>query len=212
MSSGSNSPNIFYSFTSGVVKWIGWQVASFCGPFVIGIVTTWSGRLGDGSSWMWSIMAGALAFGGSAVGIYFALAIVARQRVNGRLELICPQAAIDINTGGITLGVQLRNSAENTMEFEIVSVQTELGGIYSTNKPFSKTVFEIPAGGIGWFNDHSIQIQRGNTSSVWSGSVVAEIKYGHPRSRKYAMNIKCAVHIRFDANGNYEAIAWHQLP
>lgn len=210
MSNGSNAPNIFNSFTSGVVKWIGWQVASFIGPVVIGIVTAWAGRLGDGSSWMWSIMAGSLAYGGSAAGIYFTLAIVARQRVNGRLELICPQAAIDINTGDIVLGVQLRNSAENSIEFEIVHMATELGGNYPAKKPYSKTVFEIPAGGKGWFHDYSIQVARGNPASVCSGSVVAEIKYGRPGYRKYVMNVKCAMHIRFDANGNLEATAWEE--
>lgn len=209
--SKSNNGWLARAAATGVVKAIAYHAATVALPFVLAALALVAGRLGDGASWMWAIMASSLTFGGASAGTFYLFELVGKRSIEGKLYCIAPRISIDIGTGQPCLGINLQSRCELPMEFEIKTIRTELGETYPSSKPFKLTVFEIPPQGSGFFNDFSIVLDRQDIGGkVVKGSVVATVLYGSPGKRKYLLDIKREVYLKFGAEGNVELVAWNE--
>lgn len=196
---------------SGVVKAISYHAATTALPFLLAAMTLIAGRLGDGASWMWSLMAASLAFGGSSAGFFYLFEFVGKRAIDGRLSCESPRVSIDIVSGKPCLGINLQSSADVPVEFEVSQIKTEVSGVYPQSKPFDLATFLIPPRGIGFFNDFSISVElKEGIAEVREGSVSAIVKYGKAGNRKYILEIKRKVHLRYSAEGNIEAVSWNE--
>lgn len=197
------------AFGSGLLKWVGFQVATLAGPLVIGIVTTTLGRADGSVTWMWAACAGALAFGGSAAGAYYLIGIAEKFRVKGRLSFSAPRITHDIQSGDIALGFDVKNLADVSLEYEVKEIRTQLDDLFPPNRAYTKKIFEIPPGGYGWFSDYSIQGSRpGGDARIVRGTIQVELLYGRPGARKHKLAGKWIVHLQYGSEPNIETIAW----
>jgi hypothetical protein len=199
------------ALASGLLKWVGLQLATLGAPIALALGTLLIGWLQNGP-WMWSITAAALAFGGSAAGVHHTLDIISRYRVAGKVVFAGPRVAIDMKTGQVALGINVLSTAEVPVEFEVKSIRTNLGTSYAANKPYGLAVFEMPPRGQGWFVDHAIPATNDPSDpAVASGSVIATVAYGRPGARKHELAIRCGVHLKRGDAGAIEAASWELI-
>jgi hypothetical protein len=195
-----------------MVKAITYHATTLALPFILAAFALVAGRFSDGASWMWSIMAASLTFAGAAAGIFFVFELVGKRSIDGRLHCIAPRIANDINTGQPSLGIHLQSACDLPLEFEVATIRTELDGIYPSSKPFGLTVFAIPPRGLGFFNDFGINLLgRDVAGKVLKGSILARVLYGGPGKRKYSLDIKREVHLKFSAEGSLESFTWNEV-
>lgn len=197
------------AFGSGLLKWVGFQIATLFGPLLIGIVTATLGRFDGSATWMWAACAGALAFGGSAAGAYYLIGIAEKFRVKGRLSFAAPRVSHDIRSGDIALGFNVQNLADVSLEFEVKEMRTQLGELFPPSKAFVKTIYEIPPGGYGWFSDYSIQGSKpGGDVKIERGTIQVNLLYGRPGARKHKLEGKWVVHLQYGSGSTIETTAW----
>lgn len=196
----------------GIFKWFGFQLAALAGPTLLGLAATILGKLSGDGTWSAALAAGALTFGGTAAGVYFTLAVLDRYAVKGRLALQSPRIAVAIDSGEISLGINLSNLADVGIEFEVVELVTQLSGKFPSSKPFERKTFEIPPHGVGFFSDHVIPVDRESTSGMRiDGTINGRIVYGRPGSRKYELLVKYGVHLQLDPSGSIGSWAWEVI-
>ena len=209
--SKSNDGWLAKAAASGVVKAIAYHAATAALPFVLAALTLIIGRLGDGASWMWALMAASLTFGGTSAGVFYVFELVGRRAIEGKLACVSPRIAVDIKSGEPSLGINLQSLADVPIEFEVKQIRTEVAGSYSASKPFDLATFVIPPRGVGFFNDYGIKVVlQGGVSEVKEASVRAVVLYGRPGSRKYSLDIRRQVHLRYNGEGNIEAVSWNE--
>ena len=171
-----NSGWLARAAASGVVRAITYHAATVAMPFVLAALALVAGRVGDGASWMWAIMAASLTFGGAAIGIFYVFELVGKRSIEGRLSCISPRVAIDIRTGELSLGINLLSACDLPIQFEIKSLRTELNGTYPSSKPFELIVFDIPPHGVGFFSDFGINLKgQATAGKVIKGTVIATV-------------------------------------
>ena len=156
-------------------------------------------------------MAASLTFGGASAGAFYVFELVKRRAIEGRLACVSPRIALDIVSGEVSLGVNLQSLADVPIEFEIKQIRTEVAGSYPPSKPFDLSTFVIPPLGVAFFSDFGIKVAlQAGVSEVKEGTVRASVLYGRPGSRKYNLDIKRKVHLRYDAAGIIEAFSWNE--
>ena len=209
--SKSNDGWLAKAAASGIVKAITYHVATAALPFVLAALTLIVGRLSDGASWMWALMAASLTFGGTSAGVFFIFELVGKRAIEGKLACVSPRIAVDIKSGEPSLGINLQSLADVPIEFEVKQIRTEVAGIYSASKPFDLATFLIPPRGVGFFSDYGIKVVlQGGVSEVKGASVSAVVLYGSSGNRKFSLDIKRKVHLRYNAEGNIEAVSWNE--
>ena len=107
------------------------------------------------------------------------------------------------------LGIRLNSLAIFPIQFKVASIKTNFGNIIPEEEEFKKRVFDIPANGFGWFNDHPIQLADQPKSKNVRGGIEATLKYGRPDNLKYELNFKKDVTVWFDQNGNFQRCSWN---
>lgn len=212
MDSANNGHWIAKALASGAIKALAYQLVTVAMPFLVAGLTLAAGRIGGDVPWMWALMATSLSFGGVAAGTFYVLEVVRQRAVDGRLACVSPRVAIDMQSGGVCLGVDLRSLADVPVDFEVKLIRTELGGSYAPSKPFERTSFVIPPQGVAFFNDHAIKPQlAGSGPEVVEGSVDATILYGRPGSRKYTLKVRRKMYLNFSVDGQVVAIAQTEM-
>ena len=209
--SNSNDGWLAKAAASGIVKAIAYHAATAVLPFFLAALTLLFGRLGDGASWMWSLMAASMTFGGTSAGMFYVFELAGRRAIDGKLVCVSPRIATDITTGDPSLGFNLQSMADVPVEFEVKQIRTEIAGVYSASKPFDLATFVIPPRGAGFFSDYGITVLlQGGVSEVKEASIRAVVCYGSTGSRKYNLDIKRKVHLRYNADGIIDGVAWNE--
>lgn len=197
------------AFSGGVIKWVGFQIATLIGPLLIGIMTTTVGIVDGTATWMWAACAGSLAFGGSAAGAYYVISIAEKFRVKGRLSFAKPIISHDIESGNISLGFEVQNQADVLLEYEIKEIRTQLGKLFPPKKKFEKTIYDIPSMGVGWFYDYAIESSKPNGQArIEQGTIEVDLLYGKPGARKHKLSGKWITYLKYGSGSTIENVAW----
>lgn len=101
----------------------------------------------------------------------------------------------------INIGFQVRNEAMFPIEFEIEKMSTSLMGRYPSSKEYAKKNFVAPVGGIGFFQDHKIDL--GNTQAqnrTLQGLMIVRLKYGRLGKLTEELVINKETSLSFDEN------------
>ena len=119
----------------------------------------------------------------------------------------------DGSASAIKLGFRFRNLATFPIQFEIQEMRTELmNNLYPPKKAYEEKRILIPVNGLGWFNDHNIELSNvSKKNKVMEGSIHAHLKYGRPENLNQELELRKRVFVKFDNRGDVQVMEWHDI-
>jgi hypothetical protein len=205
-----------------LIDWLGrWQVvqsvAAFVKPFVwpwlLAMLTGLTGYFG-GQPWMWVLMASALAFMGTIVGIFYAGIYRDRNSPVNKVLYMGTQVNYDLTplprksrraqaTGAapartidkIQIGVALHNSARFPIEVTLHTAETEMEGERPPRTMFPKQPSIVLPSNTVFIMDDPIDMD-GHPCEKLEGHMALTVKYGIPGKEKHELQF----------NGRVEAL------
>ena len=195
------SGTISYAWSHGFLPWL---------LTLVPVLTALLAFIED-EKWYLVALAGQLSFAALATGTYFASLWLHRTRAEGKLVFAAVRAGRNINGSGIFLGMTFSNTAEFPIEFEVRDLRTRIGNIVPAKKGYDVRTFTISPNGIGWFDDHVIELGAGvPKSGSLEGFIEMNISYGRPGKRSFYSTEKKTVIVAFDDNQNLISASWQE--
>jgi hypothetical protein len=188
-------------------------IKPFVWPWILALLTAGAGYWGH-QPLMWVLMASALAFMGTIVGIFFAGTYRDRITPANKILYLGTQVNYDLvaltrhgrraqTTGAIPartlsktqIGVVLQNSAGFPIEAHMESAETMMEGLAPPRSMFPKQPVVILPGNSMMFLDDPIDMD-GHVCEKLEGHMKISVKYGLPGRRKFELHF----------NGRVEAL------
>ncbi len=105
----------------------------------------------------------------------------------------------------LRIGATFNNKALFPVTFEVVNVVSTFDKLYPTKEPYAKNSYTIPAGGMGWFDDHYIPIEQ-KRSGVFEGGLEFEFKYGRKGKTNNTLHINKKLFLHFNEKGDIQRV------
>lgn len=138
-----------------------------------------------------------------------------RQEVKEKLGFNIVRLRKKLNNLGcvesLGLGFQLRNNALFPVEFELQFLHTEIDKKFPPKKEYPTKQVIIPAGGIGWFDDHSIELSDPPRDRSVEGRIQFVVRYGRIGNLKHEFEKNLQVFVGFDVKGDAKVANWNEL-
>ncbi len=132
-----------------------------------------------------------------------------RNRVADKLNFHSVRTANIIDKDGVVkalrIGAVLSSKALFPVTFEVVNVVSTFDKLYPTKEPYAKTSYTIPAGGMGWFDDHVISIEQ-KRSGTFEGGLKFEFSYGREGKTNNTLHINKKLFFHFNEKGGIEHV------
>jgi len=201
---GSNDGKawIARSLGSGVVRAIAYHFTLvFLIPIGIPLAAAYAGYLAN-LPWMYIVVAASLCFGGISTGLVRLSEWMEKGRVDGKLQFSSINVGVDVQGKGFFLGVNLVSKAAVPIDVAFEEIRTRIESIVPMQTQFAIKDFTVPPEGNAFMNDHLIVVASPTPPARLHGLAEFKIKYGKRGNLKYELNIKKAVTLAFDAQGN----------
>ena len=202
--------------------WFGRAIASATVGFVWGhavmpwvvlvappIVTGWLAYLSDAGAYK-TALAIQISFAAMSAGLYFADLELFRRRIKDKLQFSSVRFGRNIGGPGFFLGIVFSNTSDFPIEFEIKELRTKIGDRVPVRTTFDVKNVVVGPKGIGWFDDHIIQVDNPPKGGTIEGFIDASIIYGSPGNLKHELTLKKNANISFDTNGLLIGGSWHE--
>jgi hypothetical protein len=197
------------AFASGAIKAIVHHIfVVYVIPLGTPLVVAYIGHL-EGYPWFIILVGSSLAFSGVTTGLVRLDDWIERRRVKGKLQFAQISVGRDINSQGIFVGINLINKSAIPIDMTFTEVRTRVGNQVPLDTKFNNSELTIPPSGIGWLNDHAINLANIPKPGTLEGFAEFRIKYGRPGNLKHDLTIKKAIVVRFNSDGFLEAVSWN---
>jgi hypothetical protein len=154
--------------------------------------------------WDQVLLYGAVTFAGVTHGLVKFDDWLDRRRVKEKLTVGLVRVGRAMVGPGMRFGIQLDSEAAVPIEFDVVDVATRIADRVPPKMPFDRTRFVIPPRGVGWFDDHMINLGTTPRPGSLEGFLEMTVHYGRPGRLKHQLIIKKRVVLGFNADGLYQ--------
>jgi hypothetical protein len=195
-------------------------------------------RIGDASTiaWLWALSAGATAavigvlqhvplfylfvgtvvvFSAAATGLLRFDEWRSRLRVEHKLGFAGVRVLKTLSDGvvkTICIGFTLESKADFPIEFEVVSLYTDVENRCPPKKPYQMARFTVPPSGMAWFDDFAIALDNAPRSVTVEATLRFAVRYGWVGRLRYELKKSHKVFIGFDDHGDAASANWIEVP
>jgi|SRR5215472_6829090 len=197
------------AIAAGSVKAIASQITlTYIIPLGLPLVTAFAGYL-QGLPWMYLLVGAGLMFGAVSTGLVRFDEWMDKRRVTDKLKFSGVRMGKDIHGSGYFLGVSFQSAADLSIEFEVQEMRTRLRNNVPEKTSYAQPKIVIPPRGIGWFDDHIIDIGPPPKPGTIEGFVECKVSYGRVGDRRCDLAVKKQVILSFNEDGLLGPCSWN---
>jgi hypothetical protein len=198
---------------SGSIRAIAfWIMVYVILPVGVPILTGWAGYM-QGLPWMYIMLGTGVMFAAMSTGLLHFSQWWDRTAVTGKLVFATVRTGRMMSSpNGFCLGLQWHSRASVPIEVQMIEVRTSIGNRVPDQKPYRVTTFTVPPGGMGWFDDHAIDVPDRPKPGHLEGFIDMTIKYGRPGAARHVLRTKKQVAVSFNEAGILQSGAWNDAP
>jgi hypothetical protein len=133
-----------------------------------------------------------------------------RIKVEDKIVFSAIRFCRNIKTNGISIGFVVNNLADFPINFEVSNLVVKLGDKVPAEDHKGGAIYIIPAKGNGWYDSHSVQIDKIPKSGLIEGYIDFTINYGKSKnSLKNNFSAKKQLVAHFSQDGILQGGSWN---
>jgi hypothetical protein len=196
-------PNWIKDLLSGSRRAVAFYVTLYLVlPIGVPLMTGWAGYL-QGLPWMYIMVGSGVMFAAMSTGLLRIAEYTDRDRVNGKLHFHSVRLGHNpLKPSEIIIGVMWVNQARVPIEFHVDHVGTRIGDRVPASTVYAQRTVTVPPGGLGWYDDHAINVATPPAPGTIEGFVEFKIRYGRTGNPSHGLVTRKNVVVAFNEAGS----------